>query len=1245
MKKFLKIFGIIIVVFFIFLDIAFCVLPSYLIKLETYKSDLQRIVKEQSKLNLEYDNAKIITTPLFAAGININNIKVTMPDGSTLFSAENVKTRISLPSLILFTVKVSCAEIDKPFVNLEIMNNSNFKISKLIEDILNEQRQKELENPKQHTQTEEEAAFDLSKIRIVVPNVNLNDYKILINDLQSKHYLDLKGDKLTFGYFNGKTAKIKTFAQLHSDENVNINANIDISSFIPKIEPSLDEEDDPAQKVEIPFVNPVTMYRNYDLRANLYSKLKIISDKNDKIKSYGYIDVEDLTMKIGDISLPKSYFKAKAFGKNVWLDTNLNITEKQSINLGGKINYGENPDANLNIKTDKIHFNDLLVLTRAFLDSLHIRHELNTISTSGFFEADANIKTNFKKLTSNGFINVENGALQIRDIGRVISDANINILLNDDKLNINNSKLLLNGSKIKISGQINNDSQTDIAIDTEKIPLKGLFYAFAPKEVRNAINFSSGNLIFNLNIKGELKKAITHANFTLSNLQISDIKNSYIITNEVFNGFFNTDSQNILAHLINKNFVVNLPKNKSKILADKFEVNIDNDVIDIKENKLLFNNSSKIVYSGVISNYKKLQNIDFNAAGNINTQDIVTFVGKELIPYIHSSGSLPLKVTLSGNAKKQTLFARVSADSSNYITPIDLADISGQNSAIQTVIDFKPNRIKIKNTGFFKRVVLTDSQGIQNEKLNDIVSLDGTIAGDTINLLKINIPNDLKAKMYTFPKSNFVLNKTKLYIFGKTKSPRYLGDMNIANINIPELFTTLGSVHLQLRGQRAVFNLNNLNLNGSILNIQGAFNLFAQNIFKIFDLKINSNFIDVDKVMKVADNAMKYTAQSGTSSSGSASSDVPVAVYNGNINISHLKTGDINVYYILSNLFLVRNVIFLQNLKASVFDGYVNGNISMNLLNSLLKINMSGNGINVEKALADAAKMKGALSGKASFKANLSLRGSTYNEQIKSLKGDLNFTVNDGQFGPFGRIENMILAENIRESDFFKTALGGIIDSLTKIDTTHFNELKGDVRFEDGICKIEELTSSGKILALHIFGDYDILKNYADMKVRAKMTSVITNLLGPIALINPIKLLNSAASLNVVTAKAFSIFCETLTKEEAETIPNFSNKYLDESAMKFQLVVRGDAAKPLKLVKSFKWLATPIEFKKADDFIASIPEQQEGSTATTIEEVIKENELLEAEKQTKMYKIKHIFKKEHEKKQEKEPETKEEAEI
>ncbi len=52
--------------------------------------------------------------------------------------------------------------------------------------------------------------------------------------------------------------------------------------------------------------------------------------------------------------------------------------------------------------------------------------------------------------------------------------------------------------------------------------------------------------------------------------------------------------------------------------------------------------------------------------------------------------------------------------------------------------------------------------------------------------------------------------------------------------------------------------------------------------------------------------------------------------------------------------------------------------------------------------------------------------------------------------------------------------------------------------------------------------------------------------------------------------------------------------------------MRGDVAKPLTLVKSFKWISTPLEFEQAEAFAESLPEQDADSKATNIEELIAE---------------------------------------
>ena len=120
MSKSWKIFwfsmlGIVCAIYLAFLFI----LPN-VIDLNQYKPIVKNLAKEQAKLDVDFGNAKIITTPLLGAGVKIDDISVKLPDNSLLFSADTIKTRISIPSIFLLTVKVSCFDIENPFVNLEI---------------------------------------------------------------------------------------------------------------------------------------------------------------------------------------------------------------------------------------------------------------------------------------------------------------------------------------------------------------------------------------------------------------------------------------------------------------------------------------------------------------------------------------------------------------------------------------------------------------------------------------------------------------------------------------------------------------------------------------------------------------------------------------------------------------------------------------------------------------------------------------------------------------------------------------------------------------------------------------------------------------------------------------------------------------------------------------------------------------------------------------------------------------------
>ena len=1214
-----KIFGITTLSVVAIMYLAFLFVLPNAVDVNKFKPEIQKIAKDTAKLNIDFENAKILTTPLFGVGLKAENISVKLPDESVLFSADGFKTRVALPSLALLTVKVSCLEINNPFINLEIVNNEQFKLVQIVEEILNDGKEQKLE---QVGVTEEAKSwFNPAWIRIKVPNIVVNNYSVLINDLASKHYLKLAGEKLVAGYFNGKTVKLNTYAELFSDENKNITANVNINTFLPPPAPALDEEDDPAERIDIPFVNPVTMYRNYDLKANLDTKLRVRNSKSG-VNSYGYFNVEDITMKVSHLLLPASYLRAKTFGKSVELDTNIYPAKDQNIQLLGKLIYGTHPKMDMNIKTAHIKFNDMLVLTKAFLDSLSIYNELDRITATGYVQSDCHIKTNFKKLRSNGSVIIKDGGLAVTGIGRVLRDANVNLILDNNLLDIQNSSLFVNDSKVLIDGRIDKKSIADISIKADKVPLPVLFNAFAPKDVRKAYNFKSGDATLELCLNGKLKNALATVKAGLDNLYLTDKANNFVVKDKALSTEIFANAKGLKGSISNENFVFELPATKSHISLPTLSVEIADKNIVIQENKVNFNDNSVITYSGEVINYEKLKSIKFNADGKIATDDIIKLIGKEFKQFINSRGEIPVKVLFEGDGKKQTLFAQALANKENYITPVNYVELQGKDVSLQSMVDFKGNRIKIKNTGLKIRNVNVDEKGKEVITYDVVSDVDGTIEGNRINLIKIVIPNTLNGNIHVFPKSTYKLSG-KAYVFGETSSPRMRGGFEIDNLSIPELLLDLRKCALKFRGHEADLVVEDLIMNGSDIQNKTTVSLLPASVLNILNTEVNSRYFNLDKVMKVVERAMQYVPQAPASSTTqSQPADIPVEIKTGSINFNRIITGNIDLRNTIARISMAKNIFNLHNLRTNAFKGRVNGDISVNLLDMGLDIDVQGKGLDVEQALLDAAAMKNTLSGTADFKADITLKGATYEEQMASLNGNVDFNVEDGSFGPFAKLENLIIAENIRESQFFQTALGGIISGLTTIDTTHFDELKGNLTFKDGVCHIEPITSLGNILSLHIFGDFDLLRNYADMKVRARMASLISNLLGPLGAINPANLLSNAASLNIVTAKAFSIFCEMVPAEEIELLPSFANSYVDNAATKFQIVVRGDVAKPLTLIKSFKWLATETEYENAVDYVNSLPEQLEGSTATTIEELLAEDE---AYKKTLKYKWSQLF--------------------
>ena len=576
---------------------------------------------------------------------------------------------------------------------------------------------------------------------------------------------------------------------------------------------------------------------------------------------------------------------------------------------------------------------------------------------------------------------------------------------------------------------------------------------------------------------------------------------------------------------------------------------------------------------------------------------------------------------MKGNEKEQNIIAQIQNNKNNFITPVNLTALQNAQSLIQADVKIKGNKIKLSNTGLYKKPNKALNQDFSNNLAQNItgakqlIELSAVIEGNHLNLLRLNIPQELSGNIALFKKSTFK-TKGKIIANGSFDDLNYRGNLKAYEIKIPELLTNVKNIDLNLSNKTLKLDAKEINLNSSIINSNLNADLKPSKIFKISNFNVNSAMIDVDKTMKILDNLNKYLPQSNSAQN----SAIPLFL-EGKFDIKKIKTGQIELENSKGNLLIKNNILTIDKFSSNAFDGDLNGKINVHLISGLISAKLNGAKINSDKMLVQCANMKNMLSGILKFNADISLKGTDYLEQMKSLKGNVDFEITDGQYGPFAKLENFFLAENIRENPFFKTTIGTILNPITTIDSTHFEQLRGNLNFNNGIANIQSITSRGDILCILIKGNMNLISNTLDSNVKVRLASAVSDLLGPLAMANPVNLVKKSSNLTMANATLFSLFTQTVSNEEYKAIPDFSAKHSDDNATKFQIVLNGDVNKPLKLVKSFKWLALEEEMEEAKLISSNYIKDRQELAKQAISKKIQENDKLNEKVKTGLGKI------------------------
>lgn len=272
---------------------------------------------------------------------------------------------------------------------------------------------------------------------------------------------------------------------------------------------------------------------------------------------------------------------------------------------------------------------------------------------------------------------------------------------------------------------------------------------------------------------------------------------------------------------------------------------------------------------------------------------------------------------------------------------------------------------------------------------------------------------------------------------------------------------------------------------------------------------------------------------------------------------------------------------YLENIVGDAFSGKVKGKLSYNIPKFAFYTELTAKGLNSTDAVYGATGIQKALTGIMDFNTKLTGKGVTDKEIIKSLKGTLNFNINDGRFISIGKFENLVAAQNITSNSILKSAISALTTASALQETDKFNSISGEMVLSDGAADLQRIFVSGPLMSYYVKGKYYILPNTADLIILGRLDSKIISYLGPLGQLSAQKLVSYIPGIGQATAKMLELLTQDPQNEKTELIPDLSSGSKDYRD--FKTIFNGSVEKASS-VKSFKWLSvcdtTQIDLKQ-----------------------------------------------------------------
>lgn len=589
MKAF-KISGGILFIF-LALYLAFLFVLPKAIDMNKYSSKVTQIIKNNTGYEALIEGVKVKTYWNLSVGASIEKADLLNAKEEKFAQFNGLQIRVSLLPLMFKKIKITEIKADK------VMANIDEKI-----ESLSAHSHKFLPDAK-------------------LPNLSVKKYRISLLDGQNNYTLKGNDFKVYDCVLNEKI-KLKANGDLILNNRKQISYNVSLASDVfPKT--MTKNESKKAQLIKL-----LQELYEYNAQAKINADLKINKNK-EETNVNGKINLDEVSMLIGEKIIPKSFVHLDFMNSKAKINSNLYTDENSKAIISGIFKNGKNKYVDLHV-VSKAELQNLILISKTLLKMVG-KKDLDGISANGSVNADFDLKSDFKKVNSNGYLKIEDANMADSTYKVTLNSVNADIDFSQDHIDIKKANASLNGQPITITGSVDKNAIANIQILANNLQLKGLLFASGNTKILKENNVS-GIVNAVASIKGRLDKTIPQINAQAANVNIFNKQSNTRISALKAVIYVDANAHGN-AQIAGIKISAHVP---AVILIPKISLDLVNSDIKIKETNL-YVNQIKTILSGKISNLKT------NPQLNAVTVSIPNQISVPIEGYPNS------KIILSGN--------------------------------------------------------------------------------------------------------------------------------------------------------------------------------------------------------------------------------------------------------------------------------------------------------------------------------------------------------------------------------------------------------------------------------------------------------------------------------------------------------------------------------------------------------------------------------------------------------------------